>query len=341
MLVPAFQLNLGQPIVEGHAAIGLYDGRHPCLTCATNAGKIFVHSPHTRIGDNNEEMRFLNLNKRVTALAAGPVNPNSEYDLLLIGTSTNLVAYDVEKNADIFFKDVPDGVNSMKIGKFAQMTHPHAIIGGNCSVQAFDHEGNEQFWTVTGDNVSAMALCDVNEDGKNELLVGSDDFEIRVFQNEEYILETTETDRVTHLCPILGSRFGYGLGNGTVGVYNQDSRVWRVKSKHQVTSLAGYDFDSDGVPEVIAGLSSGKLEIRNSANGELVYKDHIPSPVSALLSADYRLDGQEELVCCSVDGTVRGYLPASDEQAAMLDESKGGTDELLRELGDKKTRAII
>ena len=32
-------------------------------------------------------------------------------------------------------------------------------MGGNCSIQGYNHEGNEEFWTVTGDNVSAMAFC--------------------------------------------------------------------------------------------------------------------------------------------------------------------------------------
>lgn len=34
---------------------------------------------------------------------------------------------------------------------------------------------------------------------------------------------------------------------------------------------------------------------------------------SIVLQADYRLDGKEELICCSADGEVRGYLPASQE----------------------------
>ena len=33
--------------------------------------------------------------------------------------------------------------------------------------------------------------------------------------------------------------------------------------------------------------------------------------VTTLLQADYRQDGHEELICCSVDGEVRGYLPVS------------------------------
>ncbi len=46
--------------------------------------------------------------------------------------------------------------------------------------KGFDYEGNDPFWTVTGDNVSSLCLMDYNDDGKNELIVGSEDFEIRL-----------------------------------------------------------------------------------------------------------------------------------------------------------------
>ena len=46
--------------------------------------------------------------------------------------------------------------------------------------QGFDYEGNDPFWTVTGDNVTSLCLMDYNDDGKNELIVGSEDFEIRL-----------------------------------------------------------------------------------------------------------------------------------------------------------------
>ena len=40
--------------------------------------------------------------------------------------------------------------------------------------------GNDPFWTVTGDNVTSLVLTDYNKNGLNELVVGSEDFEIRV-----------------------------------------------------------------------------------------------------------------------------------------------------------------
>lgn len=44
----------------------------------------------------------------------------------------------------------------------------------SCAVmrpQGFGPDGSEDYWTVTGDNVSAMAFCDVDQDGRAELLV--------------------------------------------------------------------------------------------------------------------------------------------------------------------------
>ena len=40
MLVPIFTLKLNQKIFPRLVTIGKYDGRHPCLTAATNGGKV-------------------------------------------------------------------------------------------------------------------------------------------------------------------------------------------------------------------------------------------------------------------------------------------------------------
>lgn len=61
------------------------------------------------------------------------------------------------------------------------MIHCHACVRiiimhapPGLGLQGFAVDGSEKFWTVTGDNVSAMAFCDVDQDGRHELLVGGE-----------------------------------------------------------------------------------------------------------------------------------------------------------------------
>lgn len=309
-MIPAFQFALNQPISTGLVTVGKYDGQHPCITAGTAAGKVLIHSPHSRGSDHNE-IRYLNINRKITALTAGLLNPALGHDVLMVGTQTSLMVYDVEENADLFFKEVHDGVNVLTFGNLIGVEAPVCVVGGNCSIQAFDQEGTELFWTVTGDNVSALAFCDVNDDQRVELICGTEDFEIRAFQQEDVIKEITETDVVVRIESIRKARFAYALLNGTVGVYDRMSRAWRVKSKNRVNCIHCFDMDSDGVPELICGWENGKVEVRNEKSGEVMFKDHFEAPVAALVSADYRLDSKDELMCITTEGEVRGWLPTS------------------------------
>lgn len=45
---------------------------------------------------------------------------------------------------------IADGANVIVTGKLGSLENPLAIIGGNCSIQGFDFEGNDEFWTVSG-----------------------------------------------------------------------------------------------------------------------------------------------------------------------------------------------
>lgn len=168
-----------------------------------------------------------------------------------------------------------------------------------------------------------------------QLIVGSEDFEIRIFASEEVSYEATESDVVTGLAAVTGSCFGYSLANGTVGVYNNATRVWHAKSKHTPTCLSSFDLNGDGVPELIAGWSSGRLEVRLDSTGFLVYKDKMNASVASLMATDYRMDGRMQIVAVGVDGEVRGYSPPDAEQVDLqLDHSV--QEAQLQALYDKK-----
>ena len=314
-MLPAFVVKLGQPILPGGLlVVGKFDGVRPTIAAGTTGGKILLHCPHE--GNQGQDgampaVRVLNFNKKITTMAKGSLVPeilgvttsasksNSASDALFVGTESSLLAYDVERNADLFYRDMQDGVNSLVVGKLSGHSRPLVIAGGNCSIMGFDQDGNEAFWTVTADNIASLALCDIDGDGLSELLVGSDDFEIRVFRSEEIIAEISESEKVQFLNAVQGRKFAYGLSNGTVGVYSgSKSRLWRVKTKNKVAAVDSFDLDKDGIPEIITGWANGMFNVRKLDSGELIYKDNVGAAVVGIVKADYRLDGKEEVMIC-------------------------------------------
>ena len=147
---------------------------------------------------------------------------------------------------------------------------------------------------------------------------------------------------------IRNATFGYALANGTVGVYSGPGhRRWRVKAKHEVTCISGFDLDGDGEAEMLSGWANGKFEVRSEASGEVIYKDVLNggTSISGILHADYRGDGRTEVLVCSSEGEVRGYLPAGEELAAMVRVGGGlpddVEDEKLRELSQRKQALLF
>lgn len=62
---------------------------------------------------------------------------------------------------------VEDGVGSMVIGPYGDADETAIIVGGNCFLQCFNTSGDERFWNVMSDQVTALAL--VSCDGHNQV----------------------------------------------------------------------------------------------------------------------------------------------------------------------------
>lgn len=103
--------------------------------------------------------------------------------------------------------------------------------------------------------------------------------------------------------------------------------------------------------EIIVGWSNGSFQVRRENNGDILFKDSLPpgqqDSVAAIVCADYRLTGREELIVCMQSGEVRGFIPSDVDLSAALERtsiqsrtavnSKNVADqEALAELQSKK-----
>lgn len=101
----SFRTHLNQSVVPKLGTVGKYNGKDANFTCATNAGKVLIHNPFHSQEENGQAIQYLNINRKITALHAGKFNTSQdEQDILLVGTASNLLAYDVCNNSDVFYK---------------------------------------------------------------------------------------------------------------------------------------------------------------------------------------------------------------------------------------------
>ncbi|XP_048510974.1 Bardet-Biedl syndrome 2 protein homolog isoform X2 [Athalia rosae] len=312
----AFSLQLERKIETALVTSGKFDGSHACLVAATSGGNVLVHSPHRRAPPDP-----------VDGSASGRLAWTGELAELRIG------------------KQMSDGVYSIAVGKLGWLTEQRVVvIGGNCSVTVLNSSGVEVFWTVTGDVVVSLAIFDFDGDGSNELVLGTADFEVCALKGDSIAWEVKETAPVTDLIHLAGRQFGYTVGNGTVGVYEIGQRLWRVKSKYRVVAIRGYDINGDGNEELITGWSSGKVDARIPATGEVVFRVQMNASVAGIVRADYRCTGRPDLVAISTTGEVRGYgtgaMPESSEPGDKVRELLAKKQALVSELRHRAANPI-
>ena len=246
--------------------------------------------------DPSQLIRYLSTNKEIVSLECGQMDPSKPSEMLLIGSETNLLVYDVHENADVFDQEVSDGLNCVAFGEMAGYDDPLVVAGGNCSIVGLDHNADEKLWTVTGDNVTAMEFLDWQNVGSLNLVVGSDDYAIRVFEGAEIIFDINEEASILQLKGIKRNVFGYALSNGTYGVYYSRKRLWKQKQSAKVTSIVGVDFEHNGQMHLVIGFDNGEIEVRSHRTGELTHKTRMTKTlggkypgVAKLFYYDYRM----------------------------------------------------
>ena len=328
--IPSFRLNLNRPVRPGMVALGRFDGTHPSLVFATSPDTLLIHSPHDSAAADSSspsQLRTLALNRNITAIAAGALSSSlsaTSCDQLLVGGDTSILCYDVENNRDLFFHELKDGVNALTVGRLSSsvMAPSLCLVGGSSAVTGLDMLGIESYWTAISDSVGALCCRQTSKDAY-ELIVGSSDCTIRIMSATATLAEIHEAAPVRHLIHLQHGLFAFALSNGTVGVYNNTTRLWMAKSKHTPAALAAFDLDGDGLNELVSGWSHGRLEVRHQETGELVYKDKFSAGLASVLVGDLRGEGKREIIACSVTGEIRGYAPLDPNRVA---EAMGTAD---------------
>lgn len=320
MFKTLFHFDLGGEIVNGQAHIGKLNNENVIAYVATG-GKVNIYNINI---DNNKKIQSLNFNKEITCIAfmnneneenkekkdnnGDVISSSSSSSLLLLGSSSQLIAFDLLAASEKFEKEVNEGVFCLCAGKFGGYGEI-GLAGGVCSVLGVDAKGNDVFWTVLGGNAVCMELGDMSGDGVNELLVGTDDFSIRVYSGESVINEINENTKITIVRPLEKQFFFYALENGTVGLYKAEKRIWRRRENGKCVGIVVEDFNSDDLYETLAAWDNGKVLLFESNSGKILLSFFVPSEISNIFFYEFLPTEKKKstLLALSPTGSVFGF----------------------------------
>lgn len=165
---------------------GLFDGSTWSVAAKTSGGRLLLYSPSA---SSDMQYNYLHVNKTVTALAAGALDSTHPNDMLLIGSTSSLQAYNVLQNSDAFFIELPGSVHSIIPNTTGDSSWPVVLAGGQGFVVGCTIQGQVVLHITISDTATALALVDVDGDGRLELVVGSSDGYLRVYRQSTLVEE--------------------------------------------------------------------------------------------------------------------------------------------------------
>ncbi|KAL0207004.1 hypothetical protein P9112_012715 [Eukaryota sp. TZLM1-RC] len=331
--MPTFELNLGCEI-HPFTATGNFDGAHPVLTAITSAGKAILFSPQQFNDKGDCEKRFVSFHSEVTSYTVGRL-PGTSTDVMFIGTSSGISVFDPEENTYIFTKELPNGVSSLLPTAPSSFPDTAVVVGGSCSVQGFDANGDETFWTVASDDVTCVES--INYDGNQEIIAGCADGYIRVYNNIDVVYEYNESAKIISLLPLTTSsspRFAYALSNGIVGVYEGRTRQWRIKGKFPCLAMRAVDYDGDGEDDLVIGWEHGKVEVRKVVSGSLVTRENLGQNLAGLEYFDLISSSTKQLLLIGRSGLVKGITFTDQNDTSQKVINNAEYEGLLEEKRD-------
>lgn len=101
---------------------------------------MILHNPYKKLSSSNNRLSWaetsgdiamLNFNQEVRAIETGCLSRVDNKEILVIGSPTQLLAYHVDNNRDIFFKEILEGIRTIIIGTISSSEQPLVIVGGN------------------------------------------------------------------------------------------------------------------------------------------------------------------------------------------------------------------
>lgn len=299
-MFPIAQYEIRENAIPFLTTVGNYTKNGSCFAVAASAKRMCIFDSTT---DEDTKKTFIKVGQKITCVASCKYQ---DHEAIVIGADNSIQLFDVEKNTQVFNTLISDGASALCIVDSQQI-----YVGSNCSILGYDFTGDEVFWTVTGDIVSAM--CEITWDNQKCLLVASNDQMIRLFNGEEAIRERKVHDNVSFLAAIGPNKYAISFTSGSVALIDGVQKVWDIASSGQIVGMQIVDYAGGGKRDIAIATAEGTVAIIDVANGHFTRADDLGLRIAGLHLNDFKNDKHMCLIVIGQQGSIRVYMPNRTE----------------------------
>lgn len=269
--------------------------------------------------------------KWVYVIRAADITGNGRKEIIFGARDRLLHVVDYETKQDLWQGKFEDQVRNLAIGDLNGNGKPEIIATSTDQVlKVFDNTGKE-LWMhefneidLSGIEYRTGLFCltgDINGNGKDEVIAGSEDGSLKVFDEKGKVIWEKLFENVVH-CAELSDLTGDGkkeviigidelkTGNNLIVTDGTGKEIWSIKTDPVFACLAG-DITGDNRPEVVVGTSESRVLAFEGSSGKQIMEYKLDNYVRVIALGDLDGDGALEIVAGGKDKTLRGikYKP--------------------------------
>ena len=260
----------------------------------------------------------------VVLFTAGRLDPLVDRDILVVCSSTLIVAYDVVEKRQLFQRKLSEPPRSIAILEDnAEQEQPALVlVGGNCFIQAYDLSGNDDFWIVASDVVTHISIL-----GSEIVIVCEDGSVFQCRVNGDLVFLMRVTQPIVRILSVPGG-FLY-LTKSMFGLFQNKKTIW------------SFPLDDVSISGVVIWQKYGEFSL-TSESGEILTKSlstgaHLHAVPSAAnnnkighaITANFK--DEQLMLLLTNEKSVLGYRHFDGESDAVLSSK-------LQQLKDTKKR---
>lgn len=298
-MYPIAQYEFHENAIPFLTTVGEFTLKGNCFAVAASAKRICVFDSST---DSEIKNTYIKVGQKITCVASCKYR---DHEALVIGADNSVQLFDVDKNTQVFNTLIDDGASALCV------IDSQIYVGSNCSILGYDFAGEETFWTVTGDVVTAM--CGIIWNGQKCLLTASNDQTIRLFNGEEAIRERKVHSNVSFLAAIGSNKYAIAYTSGSVSLIDGVQKVWDIAAPGQIVGMQIADYSGSGRKDIAIATAEGSINVIDVTNGNIVRSDDIDIRISGLHLLDFKHDKHMCLAVIGQQGSIRIYMPNSTE----------------------------